>query len=221
MIGYIIGTIAGAIVFFLQNMKPTSFWFRICYLTLTVSFIWGMSYVDAGFWHLLFIPLGEILLCLISAICFPYSSTSARSEYMSVNGKDYYSDLKDSDKIGRIDVPGLKQTYDRIISGILSDLVTNQSDFQILGRKIYSKTFYPISSHTKAEVMSHLCYAIEEISSSSKNGKRIRNRAQSSIGLLFNSYVSVMAIHEEATRRIEKLEKEKTQLAKNSSRISC
>ena len=215
MIGYIIGVILGVIVFLLQNMKPTSFKFRVLYLILTVSFIWSMHYVDAGFWHFLIIPFGETVLCLISAICFPYSSTSARSEYISANGRDYYSELEDSEKIGRIDASGFKQTYDRIISGILSDLATNEYDFQILARKIYSKNFYPISSHTKAEVLSHLNRAIEEVSSSSKYGKKIRDRATNQIGLLFNSYVSAMAIYEEATRRIEKLEKEKEQLVKN------
>lgn len=164
-----------------------------------------MSLVDAGLWHLLVMPLGEFAVCFISAILFPYNSFSAKTEYESVNGRDYYSELKDSDLIGRIKAPGFKQTYDRIIEGILFDLVTSGDELNRFGAKIYSKNFYPISSHTKSEVLAHLIDAIDEMSYNSAYGYSLNKRANKNIKLLFNSYVSVMSIHEEATRRIEQL----------------
>ena len=124
---------------------------------------------------------------------------------MAVNGTNYYAELHDKDKIGRIDVPGFKQTYDRIIAGVLTQIVSTQDDFQKLGNKLYSKNFYPISIHSKAEVMKHINSAIEEVALVSKYGRSIQMKAEKNIEMLFNAYISVMSIHEEATRRIEEL----------------
>lgn len=196
---YIIGLVLGIVVFILQNLKPTSFWFRILFLILTVAFLWGISYAHLGFWNIFLMPIGVSFLCLISAFCFPYSSSDARKEYMAVNGRNYFVELKNEDCIGRIDAPGLKQTYDRIIVGILTKIVSTQDDFQKLGYLLYSKNFYPISTHTKEEVMQHILSSITEVAGTSVYGKKIQRRADDNIELLFNAYVSVMSIHEEAT----------------------
>ena len=202
MTGYIIGLVLGIIIFLLQNFKPTSLWFRISFLVLTVAFLWGISYAHLGFWNLIIIPIGVLALCFISALSFPYNASSARREYMSVNGRNYYAELHDEDKIGRIDAPGFKQTYDRIIGGILTQIVSSQDDFQRLGNKLYSKNFYPISTHSKAEVIEHINSAIDEVANTSVNGRIIKKKAKNNIELLFNAYVSVMSIHEEVTRQI-------------------
>lgn len=208
MIGYIIGLILGVVIFVLQNLKPTSSWFRISFLVMTIAFLWCISYAHLGYWNIFIIPVGVSVLCFISALCFPYGSSSAHTEYMTVNGRNYFAELCDDDKIGRIDAPGFKQTYDRIIGGVLTQIVCTQDDFQKLGNKLYSKNFYPISIHTKAEVMKHLNSAIEEVALASKYGKSIQMKAEKNLELLFNAYISVMSIHEEATRRIEELRKE-------------
>ena len=208
MIGYIIGLILGVVIFVLQNLKPTSSWFRISFLVMTIAFLWCISYAHLGYWNIFIIPIGVFVLCFISALCFPYGSSSAHTEYMTVNGRNYFAELCDNDKIGRIDAPGFKQTYDRIIGGVLTQIVCTQDDFQKLGNKLYSKNFYPISIHTKAEVMKHLNSAIEEVALASKYGKSIQMKAEKNLELLFNAYISVMSIHEEATRRIEELRKE-------------
>lgn len=204
MAGYVIGLVLGVIIFLLQNFKPTSIWFRISFLILTIAFLWGISYAHMGYWNILLIPVGVFVLCFICAFCFPYSSKSAINEYMVVNGRNYYAELHDDDRIGRIDPPGLKQTYDRIMAGIVSKIVTNKSDFQRFGSLIYSKNFYPISEHTKAEIMNHINGVVDDVAELSDEGLSIRLKAESCIEQLFNTYVSVMSIHEEATRRIEK-----------------
>lgn len=208
MTGYIIGLVLGLVIFVLQNLKPTSLWFRVSFLILTIAFLWGISYAHMGYWNILIIPVGVLALCFIAALCFPYGSSSARNEYKTVNGRNYYAELHDEDKIGRIDAPGFKQTYDRIIGGILTQIVSTQDDFQKLGNKLYSKNFYPISTHTKAEVLHHIKSSISEVSSTSMAGKTIQGRARNNLELLFNAYVSVMSIHEEATKLIEELRKE-------------
>lgn len=209
MTGYIIGLVLGIIVFLLQNLKPTSFWFRILFLILTIAFFWAISYAHAVFWNILIIPIGVLVLCFVAAFCFPYGSSSARNEYMAVNGRNYYLELQDDDNIGRIDAPGFKQTYDRIIAGVLTQIVRTQDDFQRFGNLLYSKNFYPISIHTKEEVMRHINSVITEMSNSSKDGRNIRIKAENNIETLFNTYVSVMSIHEEATRRIKGIEEER------------
>lgn len=209
MAGYIIGLILGVLIFVLQNLKPTSSWFRVLYLILTVAFLWGISYANAGYWNILIIPLGEIVLCLIAAIVFPYSGKSASNEYLAINGRNYYEELNDNDKIGRIEAPGVKQTYDRIIVGIIGQITNNKDDLIRFGNLLYSKNFYPISKHTKKEIVLHIHSVIEEVSKSSKNSVMFMQKAMGSIEQLFNAYVSVMSIHEEATRNIEDIKKVK------------
>ena len=208
MTGYIIGLVLGIIVFLLQNFKPTSLWFRVSFLILSIVFLWGISYAHLGYWNILIIPLGELVLCFIAALCFPFSSSTAIMEYMTTNGRNYFVELNDGDRIGRINAPGFKQTYDRIIAGLLTKIVSNQDDFQKLGNLLYSKNFYPISSHTKAEVMQHIVSAITEVAETSTDGRNIQISARDNIEHLFNAYVSVMSIHEEATRQIDELSKE-------------
>lgn len=203
MTGYIIGLVLGIIVFLMQNFKPTSVSFRILFLLLTIAFLWGISYAHAGYWNIFIIPLGVLVLCFIAALCFPYGLKSAQNEYMFTNGRNYYAELRNEDIIGRIDAPGFRQTYDRIIGSILTQITGNQDDFQRFCKLLFSENFYPISCHTKDEVMHHIKSVIEEVSISSKNGRAIRKRANNSIELLFNTYVSVMSIHEEATRDLE------------------
>ena len=135
-------------------------------------------------------------------MCFPYGLTSARHEYMAINGRNYYIEFHDGDKIGRINAPGFKQTYDRIIEGILTYITSTPSDYQRFGYLLYGENFYPISTHTKNDIIQHINSVIAEVSNSSKYGTSIRIRALNNIELLFNAYVSVISIHEEATRRI-------------------
>lgn len=205
MTGYIIGTVLGVIIFLLQNFKPTSLGFRIAFLFLSIAFIWGISYAQLGYWNILVIPVGIMVLCFLAALCFPYGGNSAKNEYMAINGKNYYRELQNGDLIGQIEVPGFKQTYDRILSGILFQIVSSEEDFQSLGKALNSKNFYPISTHTKDEIVQHIRWAIEVVANSSSNGSSIRSKAEDNLESIFNAYVSVMSIHEEATRNLEQL----------------
>lgn len=205
MIGYIIGLLLGVVVLVLQNLKPTSVGFRVMSLILSVVLIWGIYYAHLNYWNLPVIPIGIIVACFISAFCFPYRGISAYEEYMHTNGRNYYAELKDNDAIGEVECYGFKQTYDRIMGGIITDIVTTQDEFQKLGDLLYSKNFYPISTHTKHEVMQHITSAIEKVSIASKHEDSIRRKANDNIELLFNTYVSVMSIHEEATKRLEEI----------------
>ncbi len=202
MAGYIIGLVIGLLIFLLQNFKPTSNSFRVLSLILTIAFIWGISYANLSYWNIAVIPFGVIFLCFISAFIFPYGANAAKTEYETINGENYFVELNDNDKIGRINPPMFKQTYDRIMAGILSQIVSSQSEFKELGNLLYSKNFYPISSRTKAEVMHHIRQSIETTASSSNHGNLIRIKAEQNIEQIFNVYVSVMSIHEEATREI-------------------
>ena len=76
-----------------------------------------------------------------------------------------------------------------------------------MGNLIYSKNFYPISTHTKEEILQHINNCIEKTANSSRQGNTIKINADNNIEHLFNAYVSVMSIHEEATRNIEELKK--------------
>lgn len=200
MAGYIIGLVIGVIIFLLQNFKPTSNSFRVLFLILTIAFIWGISYANLGYWNIAVIPIGVIFLCFIAAFIFPYGAQSAKTEYDAINGRNYFAEMNENDKIGRIYPPMFKQTYDRIMSGILSHIVSSQSELQELGNLLYSKNFYPISSHTKKEVLQHIRQSIETVASFSPHGKSIQIKAEQNIEHIFNTFVSVMAIHEEATR---------------------
>lgn len=211
MIGYIIGTVLGVIVFLLQNFKPTSFGFRIMFLLVSIAFIWGIFYAHLGYWNILVVPIGETVLCFISAFCFPYNGKSASMEYGAVNGANYYAWLQDKDRIGKIAPRGFKQTYDRIMSGILFEIVNNQKDLQEFGNLLYSKNFYPISIHTKEEVLQHINTCIDIMAKKSKHGNTIIIKANERMEQLFNTYVSVMAIHEEATRNIEEIERRRSE----------
>ena len=205
MVGYIIGIVLGVIFFLLQNLKPTSIGFRIAFLILSIAFIWGISYAQLGYWNILIIPLGIMVLCFLAAFCFPYGGNSAKNEYQYINGQNYYKELQNGDLIGRIEVPGFKQTYDRILGGILFQIASSEDDFQSLRKALYSKNFYPISTHTKDEIVQHILWAIEEVANSSTDGNSIRSKAEDNIESLFNAFVSVMSIHEEATRNLEQL----------------
>jgi len=207
MVGYIIGIVLGVIIFLLQNFKPTSVGFRIAFLILTIAFIWGISYAQLGYWNILVIPVGVMVLCFFVALCFPYGGDSAKSEYMYINGQNYYMELQNEDLIGRIEVPGVKQTYDRILNGILFEIASSDDEFKSLGKALYSKNFYPISIHTKEEIVQHIRWAFEMVANSSSNGYSIRSKAEDNIESIFNAYVSVMSIHEEATRNIEQLKR--------------
>ena len=205
MTGYIIGLLLGIIVFLWQNFKPTSVGFRYMYIIVSVAFMWGIYYAHLGWWNVLIIPIGMLVLCFISAFCFPYMINSARTEYSYVNGHNYYIELKDTDYIGKIDCPGFKQTYDRIMGGIIVDTVMTQDDSERLWNLLYSKNFYPISEHTKQEIMQHITSSIETVAVASKHRDVIRKNAQKNIELFFNTFVSVMSIHEEATRNLEEI----------------
>lgn len=205
MTGYIIGIVLGIIVFLLQNFKPTSLAFRFMFLLVSIAFMWGIYYAYMGFWNIFAIPIGELVLCFVSALCFPYNGKSASMEYEVVNGENYYAYLHDEDAIGKINPRGFKQTYDRIMSGVLYEIVNNQTQMQEFGNLLYSKNFYPISIHTKKEVLQHINACIEIIAS--KYDDSIKIKANKKIDQIFNAYVSVMSIHEEATDNIERLKK--------------
>ena len=205
MAGYIIGLILGILVLLWQNLKPTSVGFRVMFLIVSVGFMWSIYYAHIGWGNLIAIPLGVNILCFISAFCFPYKGIAAQKEYMYINGCNYYTELKDDDLIGEIQCPGLKQTYDRIMEGIISDVVITPDDLNKLMNLLYSKNFYPISTHTKQEVMQHINYAVQKVAIESRHGDTILMYAEDNIALIFNTYISVMSIHEEATKRIEEL----------------
>lgn len=203
MTGYIIGLALGIIVFLLQNFKPTSVGFRLMFLLVTFAFLFGIYFAHLNYLNILIIPIGEFVLCFLSAFCFPYNEKSASMEYEVVNGENYYANLRNEDVIGEICPRGFKQTYDRIMGGILYQIVGNQKELQEFGNLLYSKNFYPISIHTKEEVLQHITNCIEKIANSSKYGDMIRIKSNERIEQIFNTYVSVMAIHEEATKNIE------------------
>lgn len=205
MIGYIIGAILGILVFLWQYIKPVSAGFRFLLPIFTVAFIWGIYYARLGYLNIIAVPVGELILCFIVAFCFPYGANSALNEYMAINGRNYFSELKDEDLIGPIKAPGFRQSYDRIMGGILTQIVKTQDDFQKISNLLYSKNFYPISTHTKAEIIEHIHFAIDDTAKDSPNGMAIRINTEKNIELIFNTYVAVMSIHEEATRNIEKL----------------
>jgi len=71
MIGYIVGLLLGIIVFLWQNFKPTSVGFRIMFLIVSIAFMWGIYYAHLGGWNVMVIPLGILILCFLSAFCFP------------------------------------------------------------------------------------------------------------------------------------------------------
>lgn len=195
MVGFIIGLIIGIIIFILQNFKPTSGGFRICFLLFTVAFLWGMSKVNLGYWNILLLPTGMMILCFITAVLFPYRGISAKQEYDAVNGRDYYNEIQDGETIGIINAPGFKQTYDRIISGLIFEMVRNQDQYQKIISLLYSKNFYPISEHTKGEILEHIATSLKPSTFPLR---------EEDIKQVFNAYVSVMSIHDEATRAIQK-----------------
>ena len=199
MAGYIIGLVLGIIIFILQNLKPTSIGFRISFLALTIVFFVVIWKAHLGFWNILVIPFGISVVCLIAAFLFPYHGQSAKSEYDSINGRNYYDEIRDGDRIGRLDVPGFKQTYDRIMEGLLWDMVNSQSDLQRLMMSIYSKNFYPISEHTKKEIVQHILSSLNSVLPPSA----IQALEKERFKRIFNTYVAVMSIHENATRAIE------------------
>lgn len=208
MTGYIIGLVLGFIIFLLQNFKPTSVAFRVAYLLTSIVFIIGIYFASLGGWNVILIPLGEILLAFISAVIFPYDLYSATKEIQLTNSCDYYKELDSKDKIGRINPPGFKQTYDRILQGILSGIVSNEKDLQKLGNELYSKNFYPISEHTKEEVVQHIQTSISKTGFES-NDDNFLKKAIPQTSNIFNAFVSIMAIHEESTREIERLKKQR------------
>ena len=199
MAGYIIGLVLGIIVFLLQNFKPTSNGFRILFLALTIAFFVVIEKAHLGYWNLLVIPIGIMVLCFVAAFIFPYHGPSAKNEYDSLNGRNYYDEIRDGDRIGRLKVPGFKQTYDRIMEGLLWDLVSSQSDLQRLMRSLYSKNFYPISEHTKNEIIQHITSSLNSVLPPSV----ITALGKDQFKRIFNTYVAVMSIHEDATRAIE------------------
>lgn len=206
MVGYIVGVVLGVIIFLLQNFKPTSVGFRIMYLLTTIAFLFGFWFLKLGGWNILVLPVGEMFLAFISAAFFPYSLYSATSEYQFTSSHDYYKELELNDKIGRIKPDGFKQTYDRILDGIITSVVNSKSDFLKFKGELYSNNFYPISEHTKDEIMQHIRKAITNTGWESKDNKFIE-KATRQTSNLFNAFVSLMAIHEEATREIERLKK--------------
>ena len=205
MTGYIIGIVLGVLLFLSQYFKPTSKGFKSMYLITSIAFIWGFYYANLGYWHIVVIPVGEFILCFISACCFPYNGKSSLAEYEAVNGENYFARLQNEDRIGKIQPHGFKQTYDRIISGILSEIVNNPKELQEFGNLLYSKNFYPISTHTKEDILQHINACIEKIANTSKNGSTLRVKANLKVEQIFNAYVSVMSIHEEATKNIEQI----------------
>lgn len=206
LIWFIAGFIGGKLarrfshpaVFFLVAFFCLSFMFHIFYTTNISSS--ASSLIVVGVFFLSFFTYGYYS---------PRESSAAQNEYLAVNGRNYYLELHDEDMIGRIDAPGFKQTYDRIIAGVLTQIVRTKNDFQRFGSLLYSKNFYPLSNHTKNDVMQHINSVIAEVSRTSKDGNNIREKATSNLELLFNTYVSVMSIHEEATREIEEIETER------------
>ena len=73
----------------------------------------------------------------------------------------------------------------------------NQVDMNIDELRRFEK------NNTKNDIIHHINSVIAEVTNSSKYGTSIRIRALNNIELLFNAYVSVMSIHEEATRRFK------------------
>lgn len=211
-VSHIIGSVIGVLILLMQIAKPVSNKFRLLSIILAVISIYYTSTLDIHIWNSILTPFLVLVSCFISAIVFPYTASNSYNDYNSINGEDYYDNLSMNDKIGMVNVPGIKQTYIRILDGIITSSCNTIKEYKTFKSCIMSKNLYPISEQTKAKVISHINESIKSACLNSNNYTNLYSKLKNKEQEIFNVYVSIMRIHEDATNTLKDIERREKDL---------
>lgn len=188
-----------------RSFKYKILLYSICIILCSIILIT----TKLGWWNIILLPLCTSMGIFISLLILPFTVKEA-VEVTKREAKclDIYSKLKDDDIIGKTEVFGIKQEYERDIQKLLYAITRSKKLTTQILVNLYTKIYYPISTITKKELKNHIIESINKVLIGNNIFENFEKESGDIYKEIFNIYLSILQIHEEATDNIKRLKKE-------------
>lgn len=156
-----------------------------------------------GWWYTVLLPLitfvGVFLSLFISPLTIEESINKSEMQII-----DNYSRLADSDQIGKIQTIGFKQGYERQLGKLLYSFTSSNDDSNKILKNLYSEIYYPSSTITKEKLANHIHISIDQVVNGNKYLEQSLHKSVNIYKHVFNIFVCILQINEEATDNIKR-----------------
>lgn len=186
-----------------RNVKFRVLSFSICFLIcLTI-----LLSTDLGWWNVIVLPICTLMGIFISLYFYPLTIKEA-FDSREVIIHDYYNELAAGEQLRNIKTYGFKQGYERLLSKVLYGFTSSNSDTEKIKFNLYSNIYYPSSEVLKETLENHVHESLDNVINQRPYLRHIRRNNPDIYDYVFNIFVCILQINEEATDNIKRLEKE-------------
>ena len=207
MVGIFIGLFL-SIIFLIAKQSGRNIKFRV--LSFSISFLICLIFLlltDLGWWNIIVLPILTLISVFVSLYIHPLTLKEA-FDSKEVIIHDYYNELASEEQLCNIKTYGFKQGYERLLMKILYAFTSSNSDVEKIMSNLYSHIYYPISELRKETLESHVYKSLENVINESNYLRHAEIRGEAVYGHVFNIFLCILQINEEATDDIKRLKKE-------------
>lgn len=186
-----------------RNIRFKVLSFLIClFICLTLLLL-----TDLGWWNIILLPVCTFIGVFLSLFISPLTVKEAfDSRAFEIN--DYYNKLYEREQIGTIKTYyGFKQGYERLLKKILYAFTSSNSDTQKIIQNLYSNIYYPSSKILKETLVNHVHKSLDTVIGESFYLMQMKRDNPNIYAYVFNIFICILQINEEATDNIKRLEK--------------
>lgn len=197
-----------SVVFLVIKNKGRNIKFKILSYSICIIFCLRILFTtNLGWWNVIVLPFSTCIGLFISLVIKPFTVKEA-VKTRNVYCLDVYSKLKDDDIIGKTETYGLKQTYERDLKKILFAFTSSNRDTEKILFNLYTRIYYPVSTIIKKELENHVKNSINKVVIGNRYLEKSLEKSQTIYKEIFNTFLSILQIHEIATDNINRLKKE-------------
>ncbi|WP_346863935.1 hypothetical protein [uncultured Draconibacterium sp.] len=176
--------------------------FLICAIICTTLIL----LTDLGWWNVVVLPVCTFIGIFVSLIISPLTVKEAYSG-KSFKVNDYYNELPNGEQIGTINYYyGFKQGYERLLNKILYAFTSSNVDAQRIMQNLYSNIYYPSSKISKETLVNHIHTSLDDVINGSNYLIQMKINNPNIYEYVFNLFICILQINEEATDNVKKLE---------------
>ncbi len=184
---------------------------RFKVLSFSICFLFSLTLLlltDLGWWYIIVLPVFTFIGVFLSLIISPFTLDEA-FESREVVIHDYYNELPDEEQIGFIKTYGFKQGYERLLNKVLYAFTSSNTDAEKIMHNLYSNIYYPSSKILKVTLVNHVHESLDKVIDGTVYLTKIRETTPNIYAYVFNIFICILQINEEATDNIKRLEMEK------------
>jgi hypothetical protein len=178
--------------------------FSICAILCLIILIT----TNLGWWYTIILPLITFVGIFLSLFILPFTVEES-IENSVVQITDIYSMLADNDQIGKIQNIGFKQVYERQLGKLLYAFTSSVDDSNKILKNLYSEIYYPSSKITKEKISNHIHNSLDSVINGNKYLEQSLLKSANIYKQVFNIFVCILQINEEATDNLNRINKER------------